>query len=243
MYALTRGIVFRQIKYSDSSLVVKIFTEEFGLQSYLIKGARGPKSRMKPSLFQPLSLLEIVVTMKAKGELHHIREARSAFPFRSVPFRMDKTSILIFMNEILFKSIQEEARNREMFGFVYEAVKLLDQTDENISHFHLLFSLHLTRFLGIFPHGAYSDEKSYFDMMEGTFERGRQKLPDHYIAGDECMYFHQILNCTFKDLQNLSIPAPFRKKLLDNILLYYSLHLPMAKDFQSHLILHEVLQK
>ncbi len=80
MYHSTRGIVFRQTKYSDSSLVVRILTEETGLRSYIIKGARGPKAKIKSSLFQPLTLLDLVVSQKEKSELHHIREARVAYP-------------------------------------------------------------------------------------------------------------------------------------------------------------------
>jgi DNA repair protein RecO (recombination protein O) len=84
MYHVTRGIVFRQTKYSDSSLVVRILTEEMGLRSYIIKGARGPKSKLKASLFQPLTLLELVVSQKEKSDLQHVREARVAYPYQSI---------------------------------------------------------------------------------------------------------------------------------------------------------------
>jgi len=76
MYISTRGIVFWQTKYSDTSLVVRIMTEESGLGSYIIKGARGPKSKIRASLFQPLTILDLVVSNKEKSDLHHIREAR-----------------------------------------------------------------------------------------------------------------------------------------------------------------------
>ena len=56
----TKGIVLRAVKYGETSLVVTIFTELFGLQSYLVNGVRTPtkKGTAKANLFQPAAMLE-----------------------------------------------------------------------------------------------------------------------------------------------------------------------------------------
>ena len=59
--AKTNGIVLHQIKYGDSSIIVRIYTEEFGMQSYLIRGVKSKKSKIKSNLFQVGNILDMVV--------------------------------------------------------------------------------------------------------------------------------------------------------------------------------------
>lgn len=242
MYISTRGIVFRQIKYSDTSLVVRIFTEELGLRSYMLKGARSSKSKLKPGLFQPLSLLDLIVSEKEKGELHHIREARLSYSFKSIPFDIKKSSILLFINELIYKSIQEESANRELFGFIYDRIVQLDELQQNISHFHLLFSVRLTRFLGFFPQGEYHGLSSSFSLEEGTFTENVLLPGEYTLQGPHANYLNQLIVHDFDDLASLSAPHEVRMGMLERLILYYRLHLPMATDFKSHLVLKEVLQ-
>ena len=34
-----QGVVLQSLRYGDSSLIVKVFTRNFGLRSYMLKGA------------------------------------------------------------------------------------------------------------------------------------------------------------------------------------------------------------
>ncbi len=248
MYSTTRGISFRQTRYSDTSLVVRIYTEQFGLRSYLVKGARNPKSKIKPALFQPLSLIELVVSNKEKSELHHIREARSAYQPTTIHSDIRKSSILLFLNELLYKSIQEETPNPELFRFIYDNIVLLDKIEENIQDFHFYFALRLTKYLGFYPQGQYNNEGSVFDLKEGSFSdtlRVSEIGQFDFITGPACFFFHSLLNISPINvkLPQLNIPAAIRSELLDYLIRYYSYHLPLARSFKSHIILHEVLQK
>lgn len=243
MYHTTRGIVFRQTKYSDSSLVVRILTEEMGLRSYIIKGARGPKSKMKASLFQPLTLLELVVSQKEKTDLQHIREARVAYSYQSMHLDIRKSSILLFLNELLYKSIQEEAVNPELFHFIFNHLILLDQTLENPANFHLLFVIHLTRNLGFFPQGIYLNENTVFDLMEGQFSQAEALPAENFITGRNCAWFSKLLEISPEKFYSVALPSAVRRELLENILRYYHLHLPLTGEFKSHIVLHDVLQK
>jgi DNA repair protein RecO (recombination protein O) len=243
MYHTTRGIVFRQTKYSDSSLVVRILTEEMGLRSYIIKGARGPKSKLKASLFQPLTLLELVVSQKEKSDLQHIREARVAYPYQSIHLDIRKSSILLFLNELLYKSIQEEAVNPELFRYIFDHLMRLDQTTENPANFHLLFIIHLTRNLGFFPHGRYLNEDTVFDLVEGQFVQTEPLPAENFMTGVNCAWFSKLLAIQAEKFYSISVPSAVRKELLEKILRYYHLHLPLTGEFKSHLVLHDVLQK
>lgn len=243
MFTTTRGIVFHQTKYSDTSLVVKIFTEETGLGSYIIKGARGPKARIKASLFQPLTLLELVVSLKEKTDLQHIREARLAHPYQNIHSDIRKSSILLFLNELLYKAIQEETANPELFKFIYEHLIFLDETAENCANFHLSFALHLTRYLGFFPQGEYRGDATVFDLAEGHFSQVEPLPADGFITGSHCNWFNRLLTTVPTACFALPLPGPLRQDLLEQILRYYRHHLPITGEFKSHIILHEVLQK
>jgi DNA repair protein RecO (recombination protein O) len=243
MFHTTRGIVFRQTKYSDSSLVVRILTEETGLCSYIIKGARGPKAKIKASLFQPLSLLDLVASQKEKNDLHHIREARVSYPYQSIHLDIRKSSILLFLNELLYKSIREEAVNPELFQFIFDHLILLDQTEENPANFHLFFALHLSRYLGFFPQGRYLNENTVFDLVEGHFVQNEPLPVENFITGQSCAWLSKLLGTSPEKFYSVAIPYAVRSELLEKILRYYHFHLPLSGEFKSHIVLHEVLQK
>lgn len=242
MFLSTRGIVFRQTRYSDTSLVVSIFTEQLGLRPYIVKGVRGPKAKTKAVLFQPLTLLNIVVNQQDKRNLNYIREANLAYPYQTIPYDVRKSSILIFINELLMKSIREESVNPEMFRYIFDHLVLLDQSPDIPGHYHLSFALHLTRFLGFFPQGTRMGDSGVFDLEEGSFVTG-MPLHDHYISGNNCMYFNELVRISPGDFTGLIIPSSARNDLLAKIIRYYYLHLPLQGEFKSPAILHEVLQK
>ncbi len=243
MHLATRAIVFRQTRYSDTSLVVRILTEQSGLLSCLIKGAHGPKARIKASLFQPLNLLDLVIDHKDKAELHYLREARVEFPFVSIPGDIRKTSILLFLNELLYKSIREEAAHGELFDYIHNELIFLDKETEITANYHLLFILHLTRLLGFFPQGTPERAGMVFNMQEGQFTAKGEISGDHFISGSECEAFTAMLEVSPHDHSRFSIPAAVRNSLLIKLLLYYRLHLPITGEFKSHHVLHELLKK
>lgn len=242
MFQATRGIVFRQTRYSDTSLVARILTEESGLRSYIVKGAHRPKARIRASIFQPLTLLEMVVSHKEKADLQHIREVRMAYPYQSVPSDIRKTSILLFLNELLYKSIQEEASNPELFSFIYDNLIRLDQTDENPANFHISFALHLSYFLGFFPQGHYSGLTTVFDLSEGVFVETEPLPAENFISGQACGWFAKFLTVPVERSHMLGVSAAIRNELLDKLLKYYHFHLPLTSEFKSHKVLHEILR-
>jgi DNA repair protein RecO (recombination protein O) len=243
MYSSTRGIVFRQTRYSDTSLVVRILTEELGLRSYLVKGARNPRSKMRSSLFQPLTLLELVVSERDKGELHHIKEARVEHAFQTIPGDINKSSVLLFLNELLYKSIREESANRELFRYIHEQLFFLDSPGTITGSYPLLFAIHLSHYLGFFPQGDPAPAGSVFDLQEGRFTRSGQLFSEYLITGEACGYFATMLHVPPGKHREITLPSPVRQELIEKLLQYYHLHLPISGAFKSHIVLHEVLKK
>jgi DNA repair protein RecO (recombination protein O) len=165
----TKGIVLHTIKYSETSVVAKIYTEKLGLVSYIIKGVRTAKSKSKAAMLQPLTLLEMEVSHRENKQLQYVKEFRRAYVYHSIPFDTLKSTLALFLLEVISKSIREQEQNNEMFDFIYESLCALDNSEKLNPDFHLLFLVQFTRYLGFVPHGNFSAENPFFEMTEGVF--------------------------------------------------------------------------
>lgn len=236
MVVNTRGIVLHHLNYSETSIIAKIFTEQFGLQSFLVKGVRQKKSRMRMNLFGPLSLVEMVMVYKEKSTLQHLREINSFYPATGIAADMRRASLAIFINELLYKSIHGEEPDPALFAFIEHSVKHLDATTDRLACFHMKFALELTQFLGFSPHDNYSAHYRFFDLQEGAF---MTTPPQHPYFLDETLsvHWHQLLSQQIPD----DWSSALRDTLLLRILDYYRLHLPEFRELKSPDILKEVL--
>ena len=149
----TRGIVLHQLKYSETSLIVKIYTERLGLQTYLVKGARSKRSAFSSSHFQPMTLLDLVVYHREKNEIQHLKEAEISEPFHSISSDLRKSTIALFLSEVLMKALNDGEANDELFTFMASSLDFLDMQEEGIEYFHLFFLSRLSLYLGFYPRG------------------------------------------------------------------------------------------
>ena len=223
----TRGIVLSFFKYRETSIIVKIFTEDFGLQSYIENGVRSSKGKGKIALFQPLTLLDLVVYHKKEKHLSRISELNLNTPFYSIPTDIKKTTIVIFLTEILSYTLKEQEENRPLFQFIYEALIFLEKNDYQIENFHLFFMMGLSAFLGFGP-------EKIVDMNNQFSEHG---IP---LARDEKVILEKLLHAPFGE--TLNINKNLRIRLLDLLIDFYRLNLENIKNVKSVQILKEVLE-
>jgi len=236
----TRGIVFKTTDYSESSVVVQVFTEKFGLQSYLINGIKRPKSKIRLNSLQPLHLLDMVVYHKTSGSIQRVSELRHQPVFLSIPYDIVKSSITMFLNEVLYKSLKQHEADEVLFEFLFHAIEILDSMSTGLANFHLYFLLRLTRFLGFYPDLTLASAGAYFDLRDGGYSK-MQPPHAHILEPQFAAVWTAILNSNFDDLENLKIPAAERKFLLEKILDYYRNHIESFGQIRSHEVLEEVL--
>lgn len=235
----TRGIVFHQLKYAESSVIVKIYTERFGLQSYIVRGIHGRKSKIKPALLQNLSLVDLVVYHREKKEIQELKEIRINHPFYSIPFDVRKAAVVMFINEILNKVIHEEEANESLFEFLYRSVIQLDEQVKGMGKLHLQFLLKLSVHLGFAPVNNFSERKGVFDLREGKF--GSIIIhPEYFASMPFSNYISSLMRIDFGDTDKLAIPSKDRAVLLDILLRYYFLHVPGMKEVKSHQVLKSI---
>ncbi|MGB1042059.1 MAG: DNA repair protein RecO [Tenacibaculum sp.] len=218
----TKAIVLNAIKYSDTSLIVKCFTLKDGVQSYMLKGVlKSKKGKLKAAYFQPLTQLHLEANHTNKNTLNSIREARVIYPYESIYTSVVKQTIVMFLSEVLSNIIQEEEENEVLYTYVETGLIWLD-THNNISNFHLLFLLNLSRFLGFYPDVSESD-KSGFNLLEGRFTNS--VVEKRTVTGKELMLFKSLLGINFDSIDSISYNKNERQIILRIIIQYFELHL------------------
>jgi len=234
----TRGIVLKTINHRETSVICQIFTEKFGLQSYIINGVKKNKAKIHINILQPLHLLDLVVYHKVNGDLQRVSEARQLPLFQSIPYDDKKRSLVIFLTEVLQKSLKQQSPDEPLFEYIYYAISWLDSVSEASSNFHLYFLLRLTKFLGFYP-TLPKENINHFDLKDGVFCH----FPPHhqfFLDTKETQQWLTILSSSFKELHVLKISLQERRALLNHLLDYYTLHVDNFGNIKSHYILEEI---
>ena len=239
MIHTTQGIVIHSFKYGDSGIIARILTPGLGLQSYLVQGARKSKSRIKANLFQPLTLLDLVVYHKEKSGLQRIKEARCSHPFHTLASDIRKTTLAIFICEMLMNAFKHQEPQKEAFNFIFHAAQKLDMEENNLAIFHVVFLLQLSKFLGFAPSKNYSDLKCFFNLKEGLYQTQHDNAV-LCLTREESNYFFRLSGANLQDTSKLAIPAAMRKTLLQKTIDYYRYHMEGFKEIKSHHILESV---
>ena len=235
MLVKTKAIVLSTLKYQEKSLIVKCFTLSDGLKSYFVRDAFSTKkNNQKIAYFQPLSLLEIESIHRNKGTLEHFKEIKIAAPFQTIHSNLAKSTMVLFLSEILHHSIHEEEKNESLFTFLETALQWLDNHND-IANFHLILMLETTKFLGFYPDVTHLEMK-HFEMIEGVFS------PMHAITSlseNETNLFRKLINLRF-DNEQKTFNVIERQILLKILIDYYSFHLDGFRRPKSFDVLKEV---
>lgn len=235
MLVKTKAIVISALKYQEKSLIVKCFTESCGLKSYFVRDAfSARKSSQKIAYFQPLTILEIEAVHKNKGTLENFKEIKIATPFQSIHSDIYKSTIVLFISEILHHSIHEEEKNESLFSFLETALFWLDNHDQT-ANFHLILLLEMTKYFGFYPDISEIDFP-FFDSNEGVFTlfHGVGSLTEH-----ETHLFKKLISLKFDNDQK-TFHVIERQIVLKILIDYYTLHLDGFRKPKSLEVLKEV---
>jgi DNA repair protein RecO (recombination protein O) len=217
----TQGIVFRFTKYGDTSIIVNIFTEQFGLQSYIVNGVRSASARGKIALYQPLTLLDMVVYYKENVSVKRIKEVKCLHQYHSLYADVRKSTIAMFLIELLNKTVKDESHTQELFAFISSSLITLDDAGSNVENFHLIFLVKLSRLLG---HGVHAVQ----DLM--SVRLASRELEEK---------FDTLLLAEYDT--EIKLTNNQRRETLELLLRFYADHLDSIGEFKSIQVLKEVL--
>jgi len=237
MLTKNQGIVLSKLRYRDNDLIVKCYTKERGVVSYLLRGVlKSKKGSSKIIYYQALSQLQIEEVFKSNRSLQGIKEAKFSYIYYTVHTNIYKSAIVLFLSEILSTALREEEKNEALFNYLEIALQYLDNA-EQFSNFHLLFLLKLTRYLGFLPEDKNLD-LPYFNLESGIFESNNHGI--FTISGQSLTVLKQLLGTNFDALHSIKISAKQRQEFLNVLLHYFELHLDGFKKPKSLQVLNEV---
>jgi DNA repair protein RecO (recombination protein O) len=239
----TKGIVLRTIKYGETSVVVTIFTELFGVQTYMVNGVRTTKkSSAKANHFQPGAILELVVYHNDQKPMQRIKEFKWDFLFQQVLSDVIKNSIALYIVELLQKCLKQPEQNTPLFYFCEDILIQLDTADKGVTaNFALYFSLQLTNFFGFRMNDNYDSEQNVLDLAEGNFVTRQPEHP-HFIDGEFAKVTSRLLKVMQPyELSQFKLHHDTRRRLLLYYQDYYALHIPDFGLMRTLAVLHEVL--
>lgn len=237
MLVNTNAIVLSKLKYKDNDLIVKCYTQELGVLSFLLRGVlKSKRGHSKTAYFQLLSQLQLVVHYKENRSLQSIRETKLNNIYTSLHSNVLKSSIVMFLSEVLSNTLKEEEPNEALYSYIENTLLWLDSQSE-YSNFHLLFLLKLTKYLGFYPDTTEIDYP-FFNLNEGKFEL--KPTNKYTITGENLILLKTLLGTTFDALNNVKIYAKQRQSFLSMILLYFELHLGDFRTPKSLQIFNQV---
>lgn len=240
----TKGIVLRTVKYGETSVIVTMFTELFGIQSYLVNGVRtsSKKGSGKANLFQPTALLDMVVYHNEQRQLQRIKEFRWSVLYQTIFSDIRKNAVAVFMIELLAKCLKQPEANPELYQFTEDCFMQLDQSEDAVmANFPLFFALHLPVFFGFRVIDNFSDINCYLDMQEGEFVN---QHPPHNFFLDEKESFacsHLLKVMQPDELKEIKLHSQFRRSLLVAFEKYYAIHIPDFGSLRTLPVLREIL--
>ena len=242
----TQGLVLHTTAYSETSVIAKIFTRQLGVKSYIVKGVRGGRSRVKQNLLQPLSYLDMVVYDNPKSDINYVKDMHPAQQFNAISTDSVRAAMVFFMNELLYKTLREEEPNAELFDYVTSALRQTDEVPRVPGSQPILYLLRLSRYLGIEPLDNYSIHEPLFNIKEGRYQAPPSRLSqnpnnDYLLNGETSTQLHYYLDALHNGTPSPLLPLSVRTNMINTLLLYYQTHITDFKNFKSHEVLHAVL--
>ena len=236
----SRAFVIRSIKNGETSLIVSCYLEDIGYKTFIVKGVYGSKKpKFSKAHFFPLNIVNINYSYTEGKNMGFIREVKSERLYNSLHVDIQKSSVIIFLSEILNSIFKEETQvNKDLFNFLLNTLSWYDQV-KSCNNFHIKFLIELSRFIGFYPN-INNENDSFFNLESGSTS-AIQTIGAN-ISGNDLILFKEFLGTEFEDLNNMNIKNESRTRILNYIIDYYSLHLQMFKTPKSINVFAEIFK-
>jgi len=239
MLRKTKCIILNQIKYSDSGIILQAYTREFGRSSVMVKGMRSRKSGKHNALFQPMAVLDTVIYFRESDTMHMLKEFSVAYSPSDIYSNIKKSCIALFLGEIMSMVLREETGNYDLYDFIENSVKYFDKSNSGYINFHIAFLIGLSSFLGFEPGARTGPEKKFFNLIDGTFEVS-PPLHGNYSGEQISGILDRFFRSTYDSMGSIPLTGALRNEVLDTIIRYYSIHLPVLRKINSLQVMKEI---
>jgi DNA repair protein RecO (recombination protein O) len=238
MLLKTRGIILHHTRYGENSAIITIYTEQWGTKAFILQKSK--KKENKSALLQGLTMVELVAYYKEQRAVQRISEIRAQPVLTHLQTNIQKSSISLFLTELLYRSLKEENGNPDLFNFIHHSIQILDHLSTSVSQFHLFFMIQLSKHLGFYPNGICEKNTPYFNLLDGIYTASN--TPEEYVIPNHLAeYLFNLSYSTFQNFHKIKADAELRWELLHVLVKYFEIHHTHGKRIQSHFVLKEVL--
>jgi DNA repair protein RecO (recombination protein O) len=226
-----KAIILHIIKHTDSSLIVYAYTDKFGRKTYIVNCSHSPKSKSRANIFQPFFLFELEAYNKQTANIQRIKEYKLSEPLHTVAFDIKKSTIAMFLSEVLYKIIREEEPNEKMFDFIFNSILIFDKMNRGAENFHLHFLANLSKYIGFYPQDI-NTENGFFDIKNGQI---LPTVPQHelYFDTKNTQILQQLLQTKVSDIHQVELNRLQRENFLKAILSFYNYHFDKLSPINS----------
>ena len=239
MLTKSKAIVLRTLKLGENKMIVDMLTLEEGRVSCVVGIPKTQKGKLKRPYFQPLTLLEVELDLRAGRDLQHLRDARIAVPLPALATDARKLSIALFLAEVLYYSTREERKNEPLFGYIEQSLQWLDGCQDVFANFHLVFLMRLTRFIGFFPYTDNYHEGDWFDLRGGCFVANAPIHAD-FLAPADAARIGTLLRMDYASMHLFRMSHDDRNRIVEVIVSYYRLHVPAFPELRSLAVMKQL---
>ena len=240
MQEYIHGIVLRTVKYGDSSLIIDLFTKSHGRQSFMASVARSKRTTRNVSLWQPLSMVAFTADIRpSMGRLPKPADAHTYYNYVEMPFSPIKSTLALFLAEFLCAALREEKENAPLYRYLESSLQWLDIVENPVAmaNFHIIFLIHLSRFIGIYPNLDTPDR--YFDLVAGCY-CDRQPLHAHFLRQEEARLLPTLFRINYSTTHIFRFSRQARQRILHVLNEYYRLHVPKFPELKSLEVLRDL---
>ncbi|MDR3326993.1 MAG: DNA repair protein RecO [Prevotellaceae bacterium] len=240
MSVKTQAIVLHHIPYSDSGVIAHLYTRQEGRISVFVRsGSR--RSVMRATFLQPFSVLDLVLHGKPQSTMMYVKECSPSLIFNSIPFNSIKSSITLFLSEVLYRTLKVQHSDKVLFDFLVSSIEFFDNCDKGTGNFHLLFLLQLSKYLGFYPNveNFSNQKKTFFDLKNGCLCLEKPLHP-FFLSEEQTVNFLLILRFNYQTMYLLKLSREQRQHILEQIMLFLQLHLPEFGSVKSIGIIKQI---
>ncbi|MBR4645046.1 MAG: DNA repair protein RecO [Bacteroidaceae bacterium] len=239
MLERTIGVVLHQLRYNDESVIVNIYTEQYGNVAFLVKMPKQKRSNVKTQLLRPLNILELDFDFRPNQTLQRISDMRLHISYETLPYDYVKGAMALFLSEFLYYVLKHEMANQPLFRYLYNSLQWLDRSQKGLANFHLVFLIRLTRFIGFWPNIQGYLNGMVFDLRDAAMV---SVLPAHgqYLSVEESAYLPFLLRMDYATMHLFRFDRQQRARVLDMLVDYYRMHIPEFPELKSLDVLRTV---
>ncbi len=239
MFHKTQGVVLSVAKYNDRFSIAQVFTSIFGRTAYLLPISKSKKSKINQALFFPLSVIDMEVEHFPLRDIHRLKDVQRRLPLYSINVNIVKLSIAFFLSEFLTRVLQETNENKIIFAFIRDSILLLEEKESALANFHLVFMLHLAKFLGIAPNLDNYKKGFYFDLLNGVYSECKP-LHNHYLNLQQSCYLEVFKRINYQNMHLYKLSQSNRNLIINYMLDYYRMHIFDFPEIKSLDVLREL---